>query len=79
MAPIPRPGGLRMGVSTRALAAVGKGLVALGMLAGLLWAFGDSLILVGIAAVLLLWERAPVHSFFGDSSPLRAYHALHYP
>jgi hypothetical protein len=68
-----------MGVSTRAVAAVGKGAVALGTLAGLFWAFGDSLILVGIAAILLLCERAPAHSFFGDSSPLRAYHALHYP
>ncbi len=68
-----------MEVPTRALLTVGKGGLALGMLAGLFWAFGDSLILVGIAAIILLCERAPIHSFFGDSSPLRAYHALHYP
>jgi hypothetical protein len=79
MTPIPRPGGFRMEVSTRPLVAVGKGVVALGMLAGLFWAFGDCLILVGLAAILLLCERAPAHSFFGDPSPLRAYHALHYP
>jgi hypothetical protein len=68
-----------MQVSTRARVAVGWGAVVLGLLAALFWAFGDSLVLVGIAAILLRCERAPAHSFFGDSSPLRAYHALHYP
>ena len=68
-----------MDASRRALVAVGKSLVALGLLTALLWVLGECLILVGIAAILLLCERGPAHSFFGDSSPLRAYHALHYP
>ena len=59
--------------------AVGKGAVTLTILGALLWALGESLILVGIAAVLFLCERGAVRSFFGDSSPLRAYDALHYP
>jgi len=68
-----------MDASRRARLAAAKWLVALGLLAGLLWALGECLILVGIAAILLLCERGPAHSFFGDSSPLRAYDALHYP
>jgi len=68
-----------MDVSRRALVAVGKCVVALGLLAGLFWALGECLILVGLAAILLLCERGEAHSFFGDSSPLRAYDALHYP
>jgi len=59
--------------------AVGKSAVALATLGGLLWTLGDSLILVGIAVVLFLCECGPLRSFFGDSSPLRAYDALHYP
>jgi hypothetical protein len=68
-----------MEASTRALAVAGKGVVTLGALAGLLWAVGDCLILVGIAAILFPCGRGPAHSFLGDSSPLRAYDALHYP